>query len=266
MRLIHLNWNISSWEAVEPLGGSGNSKELPDAPLLVLEALPAKDTYIANVPLNTWLERARAVLFVGSAACYGTLGESPTALHQLETRCHALQLPWIKLPGLPVPPHHLIGVIAQLEFYGMPALDAQQRPLDYYGQTVCAACERRGDLEIGRFAQTWGEAGCMLQLGCKGPWTYNSCPVARWNGGASWCVGAGGICTGCSEASYPDHAGMGLYGRAADDALAPRLGLWQALPRLGGWIFALAGMGVLLRVAAALWGRAASPDTRRENP
>ena len=97
-----------------------------------------------------------------------------------------------------LPPQHVVGVLAYLEYFGFPALDGHGRPLLYYGRTVCETCERRIDLDNGRFARSFGEEGCLLRLGCKGLVTHNSCSTARWNGGENWCVGVGGPCVGWS--------------------------------------------------------------------
>jgi [NiFe] hydrogenase small subunit len=41
-------------------------------------------------------------------------------------------------------------------------------------------------------------------MGCKGPDTYNNCPIAKFNDGTSWPVEAGHPCIGCSEPGFWD--------------------------------------------------------------
>ncbi len=142
----------------------------------------------------------------------------------------------------------LIGTLSHLQFLGFPRLDAQHRPELYYSDTVCQTCERRGDLEAGRFAAALGEAGCLLRLGCKGPVTHNTCSAVRWNGGVNWCVGAGGPCTGCAEPGFPDHAGLGLYGRVPGDQMSARSLVLENLDFGGKVLVALTGLGIGLHV------------------
>jgi [NiFe] hydrogenase small subunit len=42
-------------------------------------------------------------------------------------------------------------------------------------------------------------------MGCKGPDTYNNCPIAKFNDGTSWPVEAGHPCLGCSEPDFWDN-------------------------------------------------------------
>jgi hydrogenase small subunit len=41
-------------------------------------------------------------------------------------------------------------------------------------------------------------------MGCKGPQTYQNCPVVRWNGGTNWPIGCGHPCIGCAEPNFWD--------------------------------------------------------------
>ena len=42
-------------------------------------------------------------------------------------------------------------------------------------------------------------------MGCRGPVTYNSCSVTKWNEGASYPIQSGHGCIGCSEAGFWDN-------------------------------------------------------------
>ena len=48
----------------------------------------------------------------------------------------------------------------------------------------------------------WGTA--YIKWDCRGPETYNNCPVAKYNDGTSWPVEAGHPCIGCSEPNFWD--------------------------------------------------------------
>ncbi|HID85768.1 MAG TPA: hypothetical protein EYP55_00110, partial [Anaerolineae bacterium] len=55
-----------------------------------------------------------------------------------------------------------------------------------------------------KFAQKFGDEGCLYELGCKGPVTYADCPLRLWNNGTNWCIGNGAPCMGCVESGFPD--------------------------------------------------------------
>ena len=87
-----------------------------------------------------------------------------------------------------------------------PALDQEHRPKFAYGRLIHENCERRPHFDAGRFALEFGDEGhrqgfCLYKLGCKGPETYANCPAIGFNdvGFASWPVGTGHPCYGCTE-------------------------------------------------------------------
>ena len=87
-------------------------------------------------------------------------------------------------------------------------LDELGRPLMFYGQTVHDRCERRKHFDAGEFASSFNseearKGWCLYDLGCKGPQTYNNCPVVLFNQ-TNWPVGAGSPCIGCSEPGFWD--------------------------------------------------------------
>jgi len=43
-------------------------------------------------------------------------------------------------------------------------------------------------------------------MGCRGPQTYNSCGIMRWNNGTSYPIQSGAPCIGCSETGFWDNA------------------------------------------------------------
>jgi hydrogenase small subunit len=46
---------------------------------------------------------------------------------------------------------------------------------------------------------------CLYKMGCRGPVTYNSCGVIKWNNGVSYPIQSGHGCIGCSEANFWDN-------------------------------------------------------------
>ena len=242
-------WSLLFFQPWLPLTQLPALDRLGAAPIVILEGLPDLNDGALHPAFAALLRQAKAVIFLGTDACYGGLRYSAADVAGVQTACKNAKTPIIKLPGLPVPPHHLLGTVGHLELLGIPHQDRHGRPTIYYGETVCRRCERRGELENGVFAESLGASGCLLQLGCKGPVTHNSCSVHRWNGGENWCVGAGGPCTGCSEPGFPDHDGLGLYGRLPGDRLSMRSPFLEHL-RLIGWSFlGLTAAGVGLRLA-----------------
>jgi hydrogenase small subunit len=270
LTLVTLQWDVQSLDAVLPAARRPDAQSAGGAPILVVERMPAPEALDPQAD-GAWVEplsHAKAAILLGTDACYGGLTTEPAVVARFDRLCRELKTPVIRLPGVPPQPHHLVGLLAHLEFFGFPALDAHGRPLLYYGETVCTACERRADLDAGRFALAFGEPGCLLKLGCKGLIAHNTCSTARWNGGENWCVGAGGPCVACAEPGYPDHSGVGLYGRLIGGAEGVRPGLWDAVESVGWGLLGLAGAGVALQAARRWLLERSGPEsaTLREPP
>ena len=165
--------------------------------------------------LRRCLEAAEAVLAVGTCASFGGLpaaAPNPTGamgIAELMQRGLVPRRPLVNLPGCPPIPEVMSAVLAhRVAFGSFPALDAQGRPVAFYGETVHDRCSRRGHYEAGRFAKTFDDEGarsgwCLLELGCKGPVTRNACSSVRWNG-VSNPVESGHPCLGCAEADFWD--------------------------------------------------------------
>ena len=165
--------------------------------------------------LKRCLESAEAVLAVGTCAAFGGLpaaAPNPTGamgVAELMERGLVPRKPLVNLPGCPPIPEVMSAVLAHRVAFGrFPELDAQGRPLAFYGESVHDRCSRRGHYEAGHFAKSFDDAGaragwCLLELGCKGPETRNACSTVRWNG-VSNPVESGHPCLGCSEPGFWD--------------------------------------------------------------
>jgi hydrogenase small subunit len=111
----------------------------------------------------------------------------------------------INVPGCPCHPDWFIGTVAGVLLYGLPKpeeLDDLRRPKAFYARTVHDRCTNRGFVDDGVLAGGFGETGCLIGLGCKGPETYADCPLRQWNGGANWCVRANAPCLGCTQPDF----------------------------------------------------------------
>ncbi len=155
--------------------------------------------------------RAMAVVAMGTCSAFGGIpsGEpNPTgavSIAELLVR-EGIKTPVVNIPGCPPHPDWLVGTLAAVMRYGLDkvAVDEIGRPKMFYGALVHETCPRRADFDAAKFAEAFGEPGCLYELGCKGPVTYADCPKRMWNSGTSWCIGAGSPCHGCVEPDFPD--------------------------------------------------------------
>lgn len=155
---------------------------------------------------------AMAVITVGTCAAYGGLPSAepnPSGSKGVTDVFAAagITTPVINVPGCPCHPDWFIGTVAKILLYGMPQakeLDEFGRLKLFYGRSVHNRCINRDYMDEGIFSTKFGEEGCLLELGCKGPFTSADCPIRLWNGGVNWCIGAGSPCIGCTEKGFPD--------------------------------------------------------------
>jgi hydrogenase small subunit len=124
----------------------------------------------------------------------------------------------VNIPGCP---GNVVNLVATIVYYltynKLPDLDAARRPTFAYGRRVHDRCPRQDRDK----AQTFGDsihrgAGCLMDLGCRGPRTYSNCPTVKWNGGECWAVEAGHGCIGCTNERFWDQM-TPFYGWNVDD-------------------------------------------------
>ena len=155
---------------------------------------------------------AMATLTVGTCAAYGGISAAlpnPSGSKSVSDVYQTLNIttPVINIPGCPCHPDWFIGTVAKILLYGMPQpkeLDEFGRLKLFYGRSVHNRCINRDYLDEGVFATKFGDEGCLLELGCKGPFTNADCPIRLWNGSVNWCINAGAPCIGCTEKGFPD--------------------------------------------------------------
>jgi hydrogenase small subunit len=166
----------------------------------------------ARQQLEEVAEGAAAIINVGTCSSYGGLPRArpnPTGAIPVSDVVPA-SIPQINLPGCPVNAVNIVATLVHyLAFRELPATDDRKRPLFAYGKRIHDTCERRRFFDAGMFARAWGDEGhrngyCLYELGCKGPFTWNNCATAGWNGGKSWPIRAGHTCFGCAEPGFWD--------------------------------------------------------------
>jgi [NiFe] hydrogenase small subunit len=181
-------------------------------------SIPTKDNGIyGTIAGKTFLEiakevcpKAAATICIGTCASFGGLpaaAPNPTGAKGVS---EALGIKTVNIPGCPPNPINFVGTVVNYLLFGkLPDLDDKGRPLFAYGQLVHDQCPRRGHFEAGEFVKSFdspeaAQGWCLYETGCKGPDTYNNCPLVKFNDGTSWPVQAGHPCIGCSEPGFWD--------------------------------------------------------------
>ena len=149
-------------------------------------------------------EKAKYVLAVGTCASFGGPSAAKPNPSQSLSVPQFLNRKVIRVPGCPSHPDWAIGTIANLIAFGEPELDAQNRPIIFYGITIHDRCPRRSYFDKGIFATKLGDPECMFKLGCRGPVTRTDCPVRQWNGYVNWPIEDNTPCIGCAGERFPD--------------------------------------------------------------
>lgn len=160
-----------------------------------------------------YLPKAQAVIAIGACANFGgvpSAAPNPTGAMGVNELMEHLNLPTraINVAGCPPSPYNFVGTVVHLLTEGMPALDRLNRPRMFYGESVHELCERLDHYFNYEFAPSFDseearKGWCLLEVGCKGPDTYNNCPKIKFNE-TNWPVEAGHPCIGCSEPRFWD--------------------------------------------------------------
>ena len=155
---------------------------------------------------------AKAIVAWGSCASNGCIQASKpnptgaTPIHKIISG-----KPIINVPGCPPIGEVMAGTIVYLlTFDRIPQLDGLGRPKSFYSRRVHDTCYRRPNYDAGLFVESFDDENakrgyCLYKMGCRGPVTYNSCGVIRWNNGVSYPIQSGHGCIGCSEANFWDN-------------------------------------------------------------
>lgn len=180
-------------------------------------AIPTKDNGVYGmIGGHTMLDIAKKVcpqaganVAVGVCAAYGGIPAAkpnPTGAKGVKD---AIGIDTINVTGCPPNPLNMIGTFVHFIKEGKaPKLDNAGRPLMFFGETVHDKCPRLPHFEKDEFVKSFDseeakKGWCLYQVGCKGPFTYNNCPTAKFNQ-TSWPIQVGHPCIGCSEPGFWD--------------------------------------------------------------
>jgi hydrogenase small subunit len=240
--------------------------------LLVVEgAIPTKDKGIyckiggqtAIDMLKECAADAAAVVAIGSCSSWGGMpstGPNPTGS---SSAGEVLGKVIPNIPGCPPNPYNFLSTVVHFLTFGkLPEVDHLGRPKFAYSRLIHENCERRAHFDAGRFAMEFGDEGhrkgyCLYKLGCKGPETYANCPSILFGdvGNASWPVGTGHPCIGCTEKGIgftkPIHALADLKN------VVPPLGFPRIVEEQGSGA-TIASVAVVAAAAGAAVGAAAA--------
>jgi hydrogenase small subunit len=189
---------------------------------------------------------AKAVIAWGSCASNGCVQSAyPNPTEATPIHKVLAGTPVIRVPGCPPIAEVMVGVIVHiLAFERMPQLDGLNRPRAFYSKRVHDSCYRRPYYDAGLFVDTFDDESakkgyCLYKVGCRGPLTYNSCGIIRWNNGVSYPIQSGHPCIGCSEENFWD--GGPFYQHLAS---FPGFGIEATADKVGMVVGAVTAVGV----------------------
>jgi len=154
--------------------------------------------------------KAAATICIGACSTYGGIQAAKPNPGGFKGVGDALGIKTVNIAGCPPNPINFVGTVVNYLLLGkLPELDDLGRPMFAYGKSIHDQCPRRSHFENEEFVETFGseEAAlgyCLYKVGCRGPETYNNCPIAKFNDGTSWPIEAGHPCIGCSEPEFWD--------------------------------------------------------------
>lgn len=191
--------------------------------LLIVEgAVPAgmpQACMFGEEPFTAQLLRAargaKTIVAVGSCAAFGGVPgaeNNPTGAVSVPRYLAAqgIAKTVVRVPGCPMHPDWLLGVITHALKFGPPPLDDLGRPKMFFSRLMHDQCPRFADYEREKFARTFGDEGCLFKLGCLGPVTHTDCALRQWNGGVNSCIRAGAPCIGCGSEQFVAKADIAL--------------------------------------------------------
>ena len=190
-------------------------------------------------------EGAKAIIAWGSCAsngCVQSANPNPTQA----TPIHKVLAgkPVIRVPGCPPIAEVMAGVIVHvLTFERLPQLDGLNRPKAFYSKRVHDSCYRRPYYDAGLFVESFDDENakkgyCLYKMGCRGPVTYNSCGIIRWNNGTSYPIQSGHPCIGCSEEGFwdngPFYQHLAAFPGFGIESTADKIGMVAGAVTVGG--------------------------------
>lgn len=186
---------------------------------------------------------ASAIMAVGMCAAYGGVNSADSDLKDITDfrgvaylnensskgmlSVLGIDKPVINIAGCPAHPDWILLTLAavilgKIDINNLnPVLDTYKRPLVFFpaDNSMHDNCPRRGYYDRGILDEDLSGEGCLLKVGCKGPYTRSDCGLRRWNGSVSMCTQAGSPCISCCEPGFPDVASP-FYEMIEDKPLA----------------------------------------------
>ena len=155
--------------------------------------------------------KAKAVINMGTCASFGGVQAAkpnPSGTKGVNDALKDHHVKGINIGGCPPNPINLVGTVVALLQGKEVELDDLNRPTMFFGELVHDKCPRLKYFDEGLFAPSFDseeakKGYCLYEVGCKGPYTYNNCPTAKFNE-TNWPVDAGHPCIGCSEPDFWD--------------------------------------------------------------
>ncbi|MDR2474661.1 MAG: hydrogenase small subunit [Bacteroidales bacterium] len=156
---------------------------------------------------------AKAVIAWGNCASSGCVqAASPNPTGAKPVHRIVKGKPVINVQGCPPIAEVMAGIVVHLLTFGkIPQLDSLGRPKAFYSRRVHDSCYRRANFDAGLFVESFDDENakrgyCLYKMGCRGPNTYNSCGIIKWNEGVSFPIQSGHPCIGCSEENFWDNS------------------------------------------------------------
>jgi hydrogenase small subunit len=193
----HKGEYILAVEGGIPLGNDGR--------YCIVEGKPYKEV------LEEAAKNAKAIIAVGTCSSWGGIqAAKPNPTNSVSMDGFTFGKPLIKIPGCPPIPEVITGTILHLALFGMPPLDDQGRPKQFFGNRIHDTCYRRPFFNAGQFVEKPDDDAakkgwCLYKIGCRGPTTYASCGNLRWFGGISYPIQSGAPCIGCADKNFWDN-------------------------------------------------------------
>jgi hydrogenase small subunit len=173
------------------------------------------------VTADEWIARlapgAAATMAIGTCATWGNIPAAkgnPTGAMSLmdflgKDYRSAFGLPVVNVPGCPPIGDNFNETVAAILYFlqgfgPLPEFDEIGRPAWLFGETVHRRCTRGAYYEEGSFAQEFGDANCLVEIGCWGPVVNCNITSRGMVNHVGGCMNVGAPCVGCTMPGFPD--------------------------------------------------------------
>jgi hydrogenase small subunit len=160
---------------------------------------------------------AAASIAIGTCATWGGIPSArgnPTGAMSLmdflgKDYRSAFGLPVVNVPGCPPVGNNFNEAVAAILYFlqgfgPLPEFDELGRPAWQFGETVHRHCVRGAYYEEGDFAHEFGDANCLVEIGCWGPVVNCNITSRGMINHVGGCMNVGAPCVGCTMPGFPD--------------------------------------------------------------